>query len=151
MQSTESRVFVASRDVGVSGNPARQARKILQALFVALPVIAGLDKFSTILVDWPIYLAPAVRDVLPIGAREFMYIVGVVEIAAGAVVAMSPRVGGYLVAAWMFAIAINLVMHTNGYYDIAARDVGLGLAALALARLSEGWRAQERPGATQPA
>jgi hypothetical protein len=115
---------------------ARQAFRILHVGFVVAPVLAGLDKFLELLVDWDRYLAPVVTDVLPVGARTLMLVVGVVEIAAGVLVALRPRIGGYVVAAWLWVVIVNLLV-AGGFYDIALRDFGLSLGALALARLAE--------------
>jgi hypothetical protein len=99
-----------------------------QALF-------GADKFAHILVNWGHYLAPRVSDHLPGTPHQVMYVVGAVEIVAGLVVALRPRFGGYLVAAWLLVIIVNLLL-IPGFYDIALRDFGLLIAALALARLA---------------
>jgi hypothetical protein len=117
-------------------DPARQAFRILHLGFVVAPVLAGLDKFFNVLVDWDRYLAPVVTDVLPLSARTLMVAVGVIEIAAGVLVALRPRVGGYVVAAWLWAIIVNLLV-AGDHFDIALRDFGLSLGALALARLAE--------------
>ena len=117
-------------------DPARQAFRILHAGFVVAPVLAGLDKFFNVLVDWERYLAPVATDVLPFSARSLMLAVGVVEIAAGVLVALRPRIGGYVVAAWLWLVIVNLLV-AGGFYDIALRDFGLSLGALALARLAE--------------
>ena len=99
--------------------------------------LAGLDKFFNLLADWSMYLSPLATRVLPISAPAFMHIAGVIEmIAAVAVLAGLTRIGGYVIMAWLIAIAINLVT-TGMFYDIAVRDVEMSLAAFALARLSE--------------
>ena len=100
------------------------------------PILAGLDKFFEVLVDWDIYLAPVVTDVLPVSGHTLMLAVGVIEIAAGVLVALRPRLGGYVVAVWLWAIIVGLLI-LGDYFDIALRDFGLSLAALALARLAE--------------
>jgi hypothetical protein len=114
---------------------SHQAYSILLSGFIALPIIAGLDKFFHVLVDWTQYLAPIVPRLTGIEPGLFMMIVGVIEIAAGIIVAIAPRFGGLLVAAWLWGIIVNLLL-IPGYYDIALRDFGLSLGALALARLS---------------
>ncbi len=115
--------------------PARQAYRILQAAFVAAPILAGLDKFFHVLVDWDKYL-PRIADRMVGGhGHQLMLAVGVVEIAAGVGVALKPRIFSYVVAAWLWLIIINLLL-VPGYYDVALRDLGLSLAALALGRLS---------------
>ena len=117
------------------GNPAVQAFWILRLGFVAAPILFGLDKFAHVLVNWDRYLAPQFADVLPWTTHQLMYAVGVIEIVAGLVVAVRPRFGGYLVAAWLGGIIVNLLMQAD-YYDIALRDFGLMLGALTLARLA---------------
>ena len=116
--------------------PAYQAYQILHIAFVVAPVLAGLDKFFHLLVNWDIYLAPAIAKLSPIGGHGLMLVVGVVEIAAGILVAIKPRIFSYVVAAWLLLIIIDLLM-VPGYFDIALRDFGLLLGALALARLSQ--------------
>jgi uncharacterized membrane protein YphA (DoxX/SURF4 family) len=132
---TPGSVTLGRRSLVVAERPTHQAYTLLRVGFVLLPIIAGLDKFTHFLVDWNQYLAPAVAQALPVDANTFMMIVGVIEIAAGILVAVAPRIGGYVVAAWLWGIIINLVM-MGSYYDIAARDFGLSLGALALARLA---------------
>jgi hypothetical protein len=112
-----------------------QAYALLRTGFAVAPILFGLDKFFEVLVDWPIYLAPWVNDIAPGSAQDFMYFVGAVEILAGVVVAVKPRYGAYLVAAWLGGIIVNLLSH-SGYYDIALRDFGLLIGALALGRLA---------------
>jgi len=119
---------------------ARQAFRLLYVGFVVAPILAGLDKFFDVLVDWDKYLAPVVTDVLPVSGHTLMMAVGVVEIAAGVLVALRPRIGGYVVAVWLWAIIVNLLV-AGDYYDIALRDFGLSLGALALARLAEAFPA----------
>jgi hypothetical protein len=116
-------------------NPAYQAFALLRVGFTVAPILFGLDKFLDWLVDWRIYLAPEINDLIPGNAHQAMLIVGVVEILAGVVVALRPRFGGYLVAAWLGGIIVNLLLQGD-YYDIALRDFGLLLGALALARLA---------------
>ncbi len=115
--------------------PARQAYEILHVGFTIAPIAAGLDKFFDLLVNWDKYLAPAIAGLSPIGAHGFMLAAGAIEIIAGLIVALKPRIGAYIVAAWLFAIIVNLLL-VPGYFDIALRDFGLFLGALALARLS---------------
>ena len=116
-------------------SPVRQTFWLLRLGFVVAPIVFGLDKFTNVLVDWSIYLAPWVNDIVPGSADEFMYFVGVVEIAAGLLVALKPSFGGLIVAAWLAGIIVNLLTF-SGYYDVALRDFGLLLAALSLARLA---------------
>jgi hypothetical protein len=116
-------------------DPRFQAFTLLRIGFAAAPILFGLDKFAEVLVDWPIYLAPWVNDIAPGSGQDFMYLVGAVEILAGLIVAVKPRYGAYLVAAWLGGIIVNLLSH-SGYYDVALRDFGLLLGALGLARLA---------------
>ena len=116
-------------------SPAHQAYRLLHVGFTVAPIVAGADKFLHLLVDWDKYLAPWIAHLSPIGGHNFMLLVGLIEIVAGLVVALRPRFGGYLVAAWLGAIIINLLT-LPGYFDVALRDFGLALGALALARLA---------------
>lgn len=113
-----------------------QAFRILQIGFVVAPIVAGLDKFFHLLVDWDKYLPGVVNNVLGGHGHQFMMVVGVVEIVAGIGVALKPRIFAYVVAAWLLLIIGNLLM-VPGYFDVALRDVGLMLGALALGRLSQ--------------
>jgi hypothetical protein len=119
--------------------PARQAFVMLWALFTLLPIVVGLDKFAEVLTSWEGYLATWVDDIVPGTASDAMIAVGVIEILAGLVVLMAPRYGAYIVALWLAAIIVNLVS-TGDYYDIAARDFGLMVGALALGRLAASFR-----------
>lgn len=112
-----------------------QAFTLLRVAFTVAPIAFGLDKFFNVMVDWPIYLAPWINDIAPGSAQDFMYFVGVTEILAGIIVALKPRYGAYVVAAWLAGIVINLLT-ASGFYDVALRDFGLMLAALTLARLA---------------
>jgi hypothetical protein len=115
--------------------PSTQAFRILHFGFIAAPTIAGLDKFFHLLVNWDQYLAPAIARMLPMSGHTFMLIVGVIEIAAGLLVALKPKIGGLVVAVWLAGIILNLLIAGN-YFDIALRDFGLMLGALALSRLA---------------
>ena len=126
---------VRPRTAAALDNPAYQAFLTLRVGFVVAPILFGLDKFTNLLVDWTTYLAPAIDRLVPGSASGAMLAVGVVEIVAGLVVAVRPKVGGYLVAAWLAGIIGNLLL-LGDHYDIALRDLGLLLAALALARLA---------------
>ena len=119
-----------------AASPAYQAFRILQIGFIAAPILAGLDKFFHLLVNWDQYLPSVVTRVSPIGGHNLMLIVGVIEIVAGIGVALKPRIFAYVVAAWLALIIANLLL-IPGYFDVALRDFGLFLAALALARLSQ--------------
>jgi hypothetical protein len=115
--------------------PAYQAFLALRTVFTVAPILFGLDKFANLLVEWPTYLAPWMDGLVPGTAQQAMYAVGVVEIVAGVVVAVAPRFGGWLVAAWLAGIILNLLT-IPGFYDVALRDFGLLVAAVALARLA---------------
>jgi len=119
----------------LKADPAYQAFWLLRIGFTIAPIAFGLDKFFHVLVNWDRYLAPHINDLVPGTAHQAMYAVGVIEIVAGLVVAFRPRFGGYLVAAWLAGIIVNLLL-IPGFYDIALRDFGLLLAALTLARLA---------------
>jgi uncharacterized membrane protein YphA (DoxX/SURF4 family) len=116
-------------------DPVFQGYLLLRLGFSVAPIVFGIDKFFSVLVDWEKYLAPWINRILPGTASDVMYLVGAVEIAAGVAVALKPRYGAYVVAAWLAGIIINLLSYP-GYYDIALRDFGLMLAALTLARLA---------------
>jgi len=123
------------------GDPTQQAFLILRSAFVVAPILFGLDKFFNAMVEWPRYLAPWLDRLVPGNAQGFMYAVGSIEIVAGIVVAFRPKFGGYLVAGWFAGIVVNLLTADPlRFYDIALRDFGLLLAALALARLASGVR-----------
>ena len=119
-----------------AASPAYQAFRILQIGFIAAPILAGLDKFFHLLVNWDQYLPSVVTRISPIGGHNLMLVVGVIEIVAGIGVALKPRIFAYVVAAWLALIIANLLL-IPGYFDVALRDFGLFLAALALARLSQ--------------
>ncbi|MFF7816105.1 hypothetical protein ACF1E9_30425 [Streptomyces roseolus] len=126
-------------------DPGYQAFLILRIGFTAAPILFGLDKFTNLLVDWPTYLAPWIDDIVPGSAQAAMYAVGAIEIVAGVAVALAPRFGGWLVAGWLAGIIVNLLT-IPGHYDVALRDFGLLLGAVALARLAQRYPAkQQRP------
>jgi hypothetical protein len=108
---------------------------LLRLAFTVAPIAFGLDKFFNVLVDWTQYLAPWINDILPGNAHDAMHLVGVIEIAAGLLVAVKPRYGAPLVAAWLAGIILNLLT-LSGYYDVALRDFGLMLGAITLSRLA---------------
>jgi hypothetical protein len=135
-----SRSPVAIRSASLA-DPAYQAFWLLRIGFVVAPILFGLDKFFHVLVDWDRYLAPEFSDLFNAQAHTLMYAVGAIEIVAGLVVAVRPRFGGYLVAAWLAGIIFNLLL-MGDYYDIAMRDFGLLLAALTLARLAAAFPAR---------
>jgi uncharacterized membrane protein YphA (DoxX/SURF4 family) len=116
-------------------DPAYQAFWLLRIGLTVAPMLFGLDKFAHVLVDWDVYLAPELSDLFNAQAHTLMYFVGAIEIVAGLVVLLRPRFGGYLVAAWLTGIIVNLLLMAD-YYDVALRDFGLAVAALTLARLA---------------
>ncbi len=132
--TTQTRTAVTTSRTALS-DPAYQAFLALRTTFVVAPILFGLDKFANLLTDWPHYLAPWINDIVPGSAQQAMYAVGVVEIVAGLAVAVLPRYGALLVAAWLVGIIVNLLT-IPGFYDIALRDFGLLVAALALSRLA---------------
>ena len=122
-----------------TSRPSYQAYRILQLGFTVAPIVAGLDKFFHRLVDWDKYLPGSVNALVGGHGHELMLAVGVIEIVAGIGVALKPRLFSYVVAAWLWGIIANLLM-IPGYFDVALRDFGLSLAALALGRLSAEYR-----------
>jgi uncharacterized membrane protein YphA (DoxX/SURF4 family) len=109
----------------------------LRLSFGLVPIIAGLDKFTNLLTDWPQYLSPLLTQLLPVTATTFMHVVGVIEVAAGILVLTKfTRVGAYVVCAWLVAIALNLLT-TGRFFDIAVRDLVMAVGAFSLAKLTE--------------
>lgn len=131
----QTRSATAHRNPASWNDPTYQAFWLLRLGFIVAPIAFGLDKFAHVLVDWDIYLAPEFSDLFNAQAHTLMYWVGAIEIVAGLVVALRPRFGGYLVAAWLGGIIANLLLMAD-FYDVALRDFGLLLAALTLARLA---------------
>jgi uncharacterized membrane protein YphA (DoxX/SURF4 family) len=124
----------ADRRLGIA---AHQAFWLLRIAFTVAPILFGLDKFFNWSVDWPDYLAGWVNDIVPGSGQDFMYFVGGVEIFAGLLVLVAPRIGAFVVAAWLGGIVVNLLTYDPPtYYDIALRDFGLMLGALTLGRLA---------------
>lgn len=111
------------------------AFQLLHIGFTVIPVVAGLDKFTYFLTDWNMYLSQEIIKILPFSPNLFIRGVGVVEITAGLIVAVKPRLGGLIVCLWLIAIIVNLLL-TRTFYDIALRDLGLALGALSLFLLS---------------
>src|SRR6476659_990016 len=144
-------------------DPVVQSFWLLRIGFTVAPILFGIDKFAQVMTDWPKYLASEFNDVIPGTASQAMHAVGIVEIAAGLLVAIRPRIGAYVVAAWLAGIILDLLL-VGGYGDVALRDFGLMLGALTLGRLasavSDGtsgaggygrsWRAGSGPGRLAP-
>jgi uncharacterized membrane protein YphA (DoxX/SURF4 family) len=128
-RSTSTLAALRGREAGY------QAYLMLRLAFAVAPIAFGLDKFFNVMVDWPVYLAPWINDIAPGSGQDFMYLVGGVEILAGVLVALKPRYGAPVVAAWLAGIIFNLLT-VPGFYDIALRDFGLLLGALTLTRLA---------------
>ncbi|MDV3130051.1 hypothetical protein M1247_34465 [Mycobacterium sp. 21AC1] len=126
-------------------DPTHQAFLLLRTVFTVAPILFGLDKFTNLMTDWQGYLAPWIDRLLPGDAATAMHLVGVIEIVAGILVAVAPRIGAYVVAAWLAGIIINLIT-LPGFYDVALRDFGLLVGALALGRLAEGEHAVRTSG-----
>jgi uncharacterized membrane protein YphA (DoxX/SURF4 family) len=124
-----------ARKTDRAGDPAQQAFLLLRTVFTVAPIAFGLDKFANLLTDWPGYLAPFADRLVPGTAQQAMYAVGVIEILAGILVAVRPKYGSLVVAAWLAGIIVNLLV-LGDYYDVALRDFGLLVAALALWRLA---------------
>ncbi|MGY4652567.1 hypothetical protein [Mycobacterium sp. URHB0021] len=116
-------------------DPAYGAFLLLRIGFAVLPIVFGIDKFTNLLADWESYLAPWIVDISPLTAYQTMLVVGVVEIVAGLAVAVKPRYAAYVVAAWLAGIIVNLLTY-SGFYDVALRDFGLLVGALALGILA---------------
>lgn len=119
----------------LASEPGRQAFVLLRTVFTVAPILFGVDKFTNLLADWTVYLAPVATAVIPLPAQTIMYGVGVVEILAGIAVAVRPRFGSMLVAVWLLGIMVNLLL-LGSFFDVALRDFGLLVGALALNRLS---------------
>ena len=104
---------------------------LLRWTYGLVPVVAGADKFMHVLTDWDKYLAPAIANMLPMSAHTFMNIVGIIEIIAGVLVLIKPRIGSLVVGVWLIGIAINLLL-TGQYYDVAVRDTVMAIGAFSL-------------------
>ncbi len=111
-------------------------RTTLKLTYGIVPIVAGLDKFINLLTDWEKYLSPAVASMLPFTPHTFMLLVGVIEIIAGVLVFVRPRLGAYVVMAWLIGIALNLIM-SGQYFDIAVRDLTMAVGAFTLAKVAE--------------
>ncbi len=125
----------ANHEAATAASPSYQAYQILRAGFTVAPIVAGLDKFLNLLVNWEQYLPASINNLAGGNGHRLMLVVGVIEIIAGLGVAFKPRIFAYVVSAWLLLIVVNLLM-IPGYFDVALRDFALALGALALARLS---------------
>jgi len=109
---------------------------ILKYTYGLIPIVAGLDKFTNILTNWEQYISSGFSNLLPFEAGTFMAIVGVIEIIAGILVFVRPKIGAYVVMAWLVGIAITLLLG-GAYLDVAVRDIAMAIGAFTLAKLSE--------------
>lgn len=140
--ATEQRQQAAARETQERGrlrDPSFFAFSVLWLGFIAAPLLAGIDKFFHWMTEWDVYLWSGISDTLPGSATEIMYVVGIIEILAAVVVLMAPRIGSWIVAGWLAGVITNLVIvgvTTGAYWDIALRDFGLMLGAIALGLLS---------------
>ena len=125
----------AQKGIARPTSGAERAFLLLRAVFTVAPILFGLDKFAGVMTDWEKYLAPWINDLVPGSAHQAMLVVGVVEVVAGIAVAVAPRYGALLVAGWLAGIIVDLLT-LGGYGDIALRDFGLLVGALALAALA---------------
>ena len=113
----------------------RSLQQLGRITYGIVPIVAGADKFTNLLTHWSDYLAPGMKAILPFSADTFMMIVGVIEIIAGILVFAIPRVGAYIVAAWLLLIACTLIFSCT-YLDVAVRDIVMAIGAYVLARLT---------------
>jgi hypothetical protein len=143
MAPSTSSTSSVGRTAARAADPADQAFLMLRTVFIVAPIAFGLDKFVNLLVDWPVYLAPFVDRLVPGTAQQAMYAVGAIEIVAGLLVAARPKWGALVVAAWLAGIIVNLLV-LGEFYDVALRDFGLLVGALAL------WRLASRRGPADP-
>ena len=123
-------------EITTSNQTVRSVWMILRITFGLVPIVAGLDKFTDLLVDWDMYLNPQIASMLPFSAHVFMQIVGVIEIIAGILVLAKPSIGGWVVMAWLICIALQLIA-MGKYLDVAVRDLVMSIGAMSLARLSK--------------
>lgn len=126
----------------LTSSQVNRVTNLLTWTYGLLPIVAGIDKFTMILTDWHKYLAPVVTDVLPLEAHTFMYIVGVIEIVAGIIVFVRPKIGSLIVGLWLIGIVINLLL-TGEYFDIALRDIVIAMGAFSLYILSDTHRSSD--------
>lgn len=130
--------MASSSSLETVGNEVREAYWVLRIAFTIVPIIAGIDQFTDKLANWDMYLAPLATRIVPLPAHTLMMFAGAAEIITGLIVALAPRIGGWIVAIWMWLIMINLLVGA-GFYDNVLRDFGLSLGAVALARLGAGF------------
>jgi len=119
-----------------------RVQQLLKYTYGIVPIVAGADKFFNLLTNWEDYLSPSVSNLLPFGPAIFMSIVGIIEIVAGMLVLIRPRIGGYVVMAWLIGIALQLIIGQH-YYDVAVRDLVMATGAFSLAKLSVAFTSQK--------
>lgn len=124
-------------DIAAQNKTLHHVRTTLRLTYGILPIVAGMDKFTNLLTDWEKYLNPTVAEMLPFTPHTFMLIVGVIEIIAGVLVFLKPRLGAYVVMAWLIGIALNLILSGRLYLDIAVRDLVMAIGAFTLAKVTE--------------
>lgn len=122
-------------EIVTSGQTVRSVTVILRITFGIVPIVAGADKFTDLLVNWDMYLNPDIASMLPFSAHVFMQIVGAIEIVAGLIVLIKPSVGGWIVMLWLICIALQLIA-MGKYFDVAVRDIVMSIGAMSLARLA---------------
>ncbi len=120
----------------MDNNILSQTFNLLKYTFVVVPIVAGADKFTNLLTNWPQYINPTIAGMLPLTPAVFMMIVGVIEIAAGIIVLKKPAIGGQIVAAWLTLIALTLLLGFN-YIDVAVRDLVMAISAFSMAQLAK--------------
>lgn len=108
---------------------------LLKILYGIVPIAAGLDKFTNLLVDWTIYINPLMLKILPVSSSALMHIVGVIEIGAGILVLARPKIGAYVVSLWLLCISLSLLA-SGHFLDVAVRDLAMSIGAYTLARIS---------------
>lgn len=113
----------------------QSVQRILKYTYGIVPIVAGFDKFTNLLTRWEDYLSPSIIKMLPFSAGTFMHIAGIIEISAGILVLIRPRIGGYVVMAWLTLIALTLIFGGH-YFDVAVRDLVMAIGAYCLAILS---------------
>lgn len=115
-------------------NKINSSKMLLKYTYGLVPIVAGLDKFLNILTDWSQYVSSGMADILPFSAATFMAIVGVIEIVAGILVLLRPKIGGLVVSGWLVAIALVLIF-SGSFIDVAVRDIVMAIGAYVMTQL----------------
>jgi uncharacterized membrane protein YphA (DoxX/SURF4 family) len=113
----------------------KQIQNVLRLTFGIVPIVAGLDKFTNLLTNWPDYLGTHISGMLPVSSIAFMKVVGIIEIVAGIIVLLRPLVGAYIVMVWLICIAVQLIIGGH-FFDVAVRDLVMAIGAFTLAKLT---------------